>query len=102
MWARNLILGALAALLVVPFALRPRERPAQAERTLVVVTPHNEAIRHEFGAAFARWYQARTGHTVRVDWRVIGGAGETVRYLRAGYAASFELRCASRTSRKPA
>ena len=32
MWARNLILGALAALLVVPFALRPRERPAQAER----------------------------------------------------------------------
>jgi len=91
MWARNLILGALAALLIVPFVLRPRERPAQAERTLVVVTPHNEAIRHEFGAAFARWYQARTGHTVRVDWRVIGGAGETVRYLRAGYAAAFEL-----------
>jgi len=91
MWARNLLLGALAALVIVPFALRPRERAAQAERTLVVATPHNEAIRHEFGAAFARWYLARTGHTVRVDWRVIGGASETVRYLRAGYAAAFEL-----------
>jgi len=91
MWARNLILGALAALVVVPFALRPRVRTAEAECTLVVVTPHNEAIRHEFGAAFARWYLARTGHTVRIDWRVIGGAGETVRYLRAGYTAAFEL-----------
>ncbi len=91
MWARNLILGALAVLVIVPFVLRPRERPSAAERTLVVITPHNEAIRHEFGAAFARWYLARTGHTVQIDWRVIGGASETVRYLRAGYTAAFEL-----------
>ncbi len=90
MWARNLVLGALAVLVVVPFALRPRERPQEAERTLIVVTPHNESIRQEFGVAFARWYRARSGHTVRIDWRVIGGASETVRYLRGGYAAAFE------------
>lgn len=90
MWARNLVLGALAVLAIVPFVLRPRERTAAAEQTLVVVTPHNEAIRHEFGAAFARAYRERTGTTVRIDWRVIGGASETVRYLRAGYGAAFE------------
>lgn len=90
MWFRNLLLAALAVLIALPFALRPRVAVEEAERTLVVVTPHNEAIRHEYGAAFARWYRERTGHTVRVDWRVIGGAGETVRYLRAGYTAAFE------------
>ena len=91
MWPRHLILGLLAVLVIVPFALRPRERTAEAERTVVVVTPHNEATRQEFGEAFARWYQARTGKSVRVDWRVIGGASETVRYLRAGYGAAFEV-----------
>ncbi len=90
MWARHLLLAALTALVVLPFVLRPRTRAAEAELTLVVVTPHNEAIRQEFGAGFARWYRARTGRTVRIDWRVIGGASETVRYLRAGYAAAFE------------
>ena len=90
MWLRNLLLAVLAALVAAPFVLRPRTRQAAAELTLVVATPHNEAIRHEFGAGFARWYQARTGRTVRVDWRTIGGAGETVRYIRAGYAAAFE------------
>lgn len=89
-WGRNLVLGALATLVIVPFVLRPRKVTAEAERALVVVTPHNEAIRHEIGAAFARWYRERTGRTVRIDWRVIGGASETVRYLKAGYAAGFE------------
>ncbi len=89
-WGRNLALGALAVLVIVPFVLRPRAVEVEAERSLVVVTPHNEAIRHEIGVAFARWYRERTGHTVRIDWRVIGGASETVRYLRAGYAAGFE------------
>ncbi|MFT3828802.1 MAG: extracellular solute-binding protein [Opitutaceae bacterium] len=84
------MLGALAILVIAPFVLRPRAHVTEAELTLVVVTPHNEAIRHEFGAGFARWYHARTGRTVRIDWRTIGGAGETVRYIRAGYAAAFE------------
>lgn len=90
MWLRNIMLGGLAILVIAPFVLRPRERITEAELTLVVVTPHNEAIRHEFGTGFARWYRARTGRTVRIDWRTIGGAGETVRYIRAGYAAAFE------------
>lgn len=89
-WVRSLLLAGLAALVLVPFLLRPVARTEAADETLVVVTPHNEAIRHEFGTAFNRWYRARTGRSVRIDWRVIGGASETVRYLRSGYEAAFE------------
>lgn len=57
---------------------------------VVVVSPHNEAIRYEFGRAFATWYRERTGRSVSVDWRVLGGTGEIARYLEGAYASSFE------------
>jgi len=88
---RVLFMAALAAVVALPFLLRPA-RPAAgaAERTVVVITPHNEAIRYEFGRGFAQWYRQRTGHTVAVDWRVIGGTSEITRFLAAGYVAAFE------------
>ena len=51
------LLLALLAVLVAPLALRPKaERGAGgAEQTLVVITPHNEAIRSEFARGFERW-----------------------------------------------
>ncbi|MFA5057303.1 MAG: ABC transporter substrate-binding protein [Opitutaceae bacterium] len=81
----------LAAILALPFLLRPR-RPsaAQADVTLIIITPHNEAIRYEFGLAFQRWYKQQTGRTVFVDWRVIGGTSEITRYLDGAYTASFQ------------
>ena len=90
MWMRNLVLAALAVVVVVPFALRPRSGESQTGALeLVIVSPHNEAIRHEFGAAFARWYQAQRGRPVRVSWRVIGGASEITRFLRSEYVTAF-------------
>lgn len=87
---RWIILGALATVIAVPFLLRPdAESTETADDVLVLITPHNEAIRHEFGLAFARWYQARTGRTVAMDWRVIGGTSEIARFLAAEYTASF-------------
>lgn len=61
-------------------------RPGDPE--LIIVTPHNEAIRQEFAEGFSAWHQARYGRPVRVDWRVIGGTTEIMRYLEAEYAAS--------------
>ena len=90
MWMRNLVLAALAVVLVVPFVLRPRsEKATGAEAELVIVSPHNEAIRHEFGVGFERWYRAQHGTPVRVTWRVIGGANEITRYLRSEYVSAF-------------
>lgn len=88
---RGLILFALAVTLALPFALRPRQdSPAQADDTLVIITPHNEAIRHEFGIGFRHWYQARTGRSVYLDWRVIGGTSEINRFLDSEYVAAFQ------------
>ncbi len=91
MFKQAIIVFLLLATLVLPFALRPQTpAPGQAEDALVIITPHNEAIRQEFGLAFARWYQARTGRTVTLDWRLIGGTSEIARYLEGEYTAAFQ------------
>jgi ABC-type Fe3+ transport system substrate-binding protein len=87
---RLLIILALAVTLGVPFWLRPRHAaPERADDTVVIVTPHNEEIRHEFEIGFRRWYEARTGRSILVDWRVLGGTSEITRFLEGAYVASF-------------
>jgi ABC-type Fe3+ transport system substrate-binding protein len=91
MLKQAIIVLTLLATLVLPFALRPRtQHPGRVEEPLVIITPHNEAIRQEFGLAFARWYQARTGRAVAIDWRLIGGTSEIARYLEGEYTAAFQ------------
>jgi len=81
----------LVVTLALPFALRPKqEAAARADDTLVIITPHNEAIRYEFARAFTRWYKGRTGRTAVIDWRLIGGTSEIARYINGEYVASFE------------
>ena len=101
---RRVVLAAvaLAALLALPFILRSAGAPATPARdslgrsptgaleTLVIMTPHNEAIRSEIGRAF-RAHMAHLGRTVEVDWRSPGGTAEIGRYLSSQFAASFEL-----------
>jgi hypothetical protein len=90
MWKRVIILVALVATLALPFALRPRRPVAErADDTLVIITPHNEAIRTEVGRGFQAWYRRETGRTVTVDWRVVGGTSDITRFLEAEYIASF-------------
>jgi len=90
MLKRGIIIVALVATVALPFALRPRRAaPGQADDTLVVITPHNAAIREEFALGFGDWYKARTGRTVYVDWRLIGGTSEITKYLEGEYVASF-------------
>jgi len=90
MLKRAAIVLALVATVALPFLLRPhREAPGEADDTLVIITPHNEAIRHEFSLGFRDWYKAKTGRTVFLDWRMIGGTSEIARYLEGEYVASF-------------
>ncbi len=86
------LLLALAAVLLGPILLRPKQaRTAHAgERALVVITPHNESIRSEFGRAFAAHWFAKTGGRVRVDWRSPGGTSEIGRYVASEYLAAFQ------------
>ena len=88
---RVVIILALIAVVALPFALRPRQSAlGKADETLVLITPHNEALRYEYTQGFRKWYQARTGRTIALDWRVIGGTSEINRYLESEYVASFQ------------
>lgn len=89
---RNLVILAAAALIVaLPFLFRerapvpPGAAPEGARLTLTVITPHNDAIRREFGRAFSAWHAERHGAPVEVQWIVIGGTTEISRYLEAQY-----------------
>ncbi len=92
MLQRLTILLAIAMIVGLPFLFRREELAddwAPGDPELVIVTPHNEAIRYEFGRAFSKWYRAKHGRSVRVDWRVVGGTSEIMRYLEAEYVAAF-------------
>ncbi|RYZ07725.1 MAG: extracellular solute-binding protein [Myxococcales bacterium] len=89
---------ALAALLLVPFALRPKlaAEPDTARR-LVLLTPHNEAIRYEMTRGFRSFLEQRGQPPVRLDWRNPGGTTEIARYLSSEYRSAFEQYYAAQT-----
>ena len=88
---KALIIFALVAVVALPFLLRPKQATlAKADDTLVIITPHNEAIRYEYTQGFRAWYQRKTGRTVAVDWRVIGGTSEINRFIDSEYTAAFQ------------
>lgn len=85
------VLLAMAAVIAVPFTLKPKDNLlADADDSLVIVSPQNEAIRYEFTVAFCNYYKQKTGRSVRVDWRLVGGASEIARYLKGEYFAAFQ------------
>ena len=92
MW-RNLSIILVSGLVVaLPFIFRQSDSVSQwraGDPILVVISPHNEAIRYEFGQAFARWNEKHFGRPVKIDWRNIGGTTEIMRYLGAEYVSGF-------------
>jgi iron(III) transport system substrate-binding protein len=98
---RFIIIFTLIAVVALPFVLRPKKAERErADETLVLITPHNEALRHEFGVGFRNWYKKKTGKTVALDWRVIGGTSEIARFLEGEYTAAFELHWTKKLGRK--
>jgi ABC-type Fe3+ transport system substrate-binding protein len=85
------VLFAMAVVVALPFALKPRENLlARGDDTLVIVSPHNEAIRFEFATTFSAYYQKKTGRSVKIDWRLPGGTSEIARFLAGEFFAVFE------------
>jgi ABC-type Fe3+ transport system substrate-binding protein len=90
MLARLIILAVFAALLGVPLALRPTKvvEPDAGTPRLIVITPHSEQIRAEFGRAFSEWHEREHGEQVFVDFRAPGGTSEIQNLLRAEFKAA--------------
>ena len=63
-----------------------RQSGGSAAQQLIIISPHNEYIRYEFGHAFERWYEERTGTAVTVDWRDLGGTSDDVKFIRSSFA----------------
>lgn len=85
------ILCAAVLIVALPLLLRRTPEPGEwrkGDPELVIVTPHNEAFRQEFAEGFSRWHRAKYGKPAQIDWRVIGGTTEIMRYLASEYGAS--------------
>lgn len=87
-----LVVFTAAIVIALPFIFRretPQDQWRPGDPELVIISPHNEAIRYEFGRAFNRWHIERHGTPVRIDWRVIGGTTEIARFLEGETQSVF-------------
>lgn len=84
------LLAALLVLVGLPLAVRPGSAVVEPDaRRLIIVTPHNEQIRSEFGGAFARWHERTYGEPATVIWSTPGGTSEISRLLRSSWEAAL-------------
>ncbi len=86
--ASSVIFLLLAAIIGTPFALslsRERSSIPESAPSLIVVTPHVQQIRDEFGRAFAAWHEREYGEPARIDWRTPGGTSEIRKQLEAQF-----------------
>jgi ABC-type Fe3+ transport system substrate-binding protein len=91
MLRRTLIaIAPLILIVALPLIMRRDEvhDDPDAEQ-LVIISPHNEAIRWEFENAFQTYCRDKLGRRVDIDWRTPGGTSEIVRYLSGAYVGSF-------------
>lgn len=64
--------------------------PCLAQEEIIIVSPHWEGIQYEFGRAFADHYQEKTGKTIEVRWRDLGGTSQIEKAIDASYQANPE------------
>ncbi|WP_395736510.1 ABC transporter substrate-binding protein [Prosthecobacter sp.] len=92
-WRKELAVAvAMLATLAGPFLLKPKEStaPTHYDRRLVIISPHNDRIRAEFGQAFAKNWKATHGETLFIDWRVPGGTSEIAMLIKSEALAAFQ------------
>ena len=103
-WSRACLVIVLLAIALPCLWRQPAGPPGwqRGDPELVIITPHNEAIRLEFGRAFSAWHRERHGRPVRIDWRAPGGTTEISRYLTGQYAAAVRAWWTGQHRRWPA
>ncbi|MCH2140678.1 MAG: extracellular solute-binding protein [Phycisphaerales bacterium] len=90
-WKEGVVVLCFLVVLLLPLAFSGESLERyDASRQLVVMTPHNEQIRYEFGRAFKSWHQRTYGELVDVIWEVPGGTSEIRRMLQSQWNAALE------------
>ena len=91
--ARAYVLLVLVVLVVaLPFVFRQHANsgqiaaaPASVSDSLVIITPHLEAVRRKFGRAFSQWYAQKYHRAVNIEYLSFGG-GDIIRFFQASEA----------------
>ena len=89
---KRLLLSSLPLIVIIALPLIFRKSSEKIDLSadqLVIVSPHNEAIRYEFEQGFRAYYEKLTGRKVSIDWRATGGTSEIARYVSSAYEAVF-------------
>jgi ABC-type Fe3+ transport system substrate-binding protein len=71
-------------------ALALMSRLLAAEPRVIVISPHNEAIRYEFGRGFDQWHRKQFGEGAVVEWRDLGGTADALRFVQSEFATKPE------------
>ena len=61
--------------------------PAAESARVVIITPHNEAIRQEFGRGFAAWHEREFQQPAAVEWREMGGTSASLRFVQSEFSS---------------
>lgn len=83
--ARGFVAARLLAATFVGFFVS-----AAADDRVVIISPHNEAIRYEFARGFDLWYRQQFGQGATVEWRDLGGTTDALRFVQSEFAAKPE------------
>ena len=84
---RALLILALVLVVALPFLLRPEKSAiGKADGSVVIITPHVDAIRHEFGNGFRRWHTEKFSEPAEVEWRVLGGTSDALRFVLSEFS----------------
>lgn len=88
-----LALCLFAAVLALPFLLRPKDRSIAElltdSDTLVIISAHSEPMKYEYEQGFRKFYKKHYGKNVTIDWRSPGGTSDIVRYMADRFKAEF-------------
>ncbi len=89
--AVTIIIGCLLVLFGVPMYFQDETSVVDPDaEQVIIITPHNEQIRFEFGRAFEAWHAKAFGNEVQVVWSVPGGTSEIRRMLQSQYKHALE------------
>src|SRR5262245_23551201 len=69
----------------VVFVLASTSSSLVAEPRVVLISPHNEAIRYEFGMGFDEWHRTRFGEGATLEWRDAGGTADALRFVQSEF-----------------
>ena len=94
--SKSLVVLALVAIIAAPLVLSKKSGSGNvtaknADREITIITPHNEAIRREFGEAFQEWWQEKKGESVYVNWLTPGGVSEIRKIIDGRFAAAEKV-----------